>query len=63
MIGIDRLHPHMFRHGLAIHLLQNGVPIPVIAARVGHASIKTTIETYLLITPELQRKFVGNVLR
>jgi integrase/recombinase XerD len=53
----------MFRHGLAIHLLQNGVPIPVIAARLGHASIKTTMETYLVITPELQRKFVENVLR
>jgi len=63
MIGIDGLHPHMFRHGLAIHLLQNGVPIPVIAARLGHASIKTTMETYLVITPELQRKFVENVLR
>jgi len=63
MIGIDGLHPHMFRHGLAIHLLQNGVPIPVIASRLGHASIKTTLETYLVITPELQRKFVENVLR
>jgi integrase len=35
----------------------------VIAARLGHASIKTTMETYLVITPELQRKFVENVLR
>jgi integrase len=48
---------------LEIHLVQNGMPIPVIAAQLAHASIKTTMETYLVITPELQRKFVENVLR
>ena len=32
--GID-VHPHMFRHGLAIHLLENNVPIPIISAGLG----------------------------
>lgn len=52
------IHPHMFRHGLAIHLLQKGVPIPVISARLGHASTTTTINYYLVITPELQRQII-----
>ena len=55
--GID-VHPHMFRHGLAIHLLNQGVPIPVISARLGHSSVLTTMRYYLVITPEIQRQFI-----
>jgi integrase/recombinase XerD len=40
--GID-VHPHMFRHGLAIYLLENNVPIPIISARLGHSSVLTTM--------------------
>lgn len=63
MVGIEKIHPHMFRHGLAIHLLENHVPIPVISARLGHSSTKTTIDSYLVITPEIQRQFVSSALR
>lgn len=55
------LHPHMFRHGLAIYLLYNkNIPgnlesrLKMIAARLGHSSINVTIRYYLVITPELQ---------
>jgi integrase/recombinase XerD len=54
----QHIHPHMFRHGLAIHLLQKGIPIPVIAARLGHASSTTTMRYYLVITPDLQRQII-----
>ena len=54
-----KVHPHMFRHGLAIHLLEQGVPIPVISARLGHSSVLTTMRYYLVITPEVQRQFVA----
>ena len=27
------VHPHMFRYGLAIHLLNQNVPTPIISAR------------------------------
>ena len=57
MTGID-IHPHMFRHGLAIHLLENNVPIPIISARLGHSSVLTTMRYYLVITPEVQRQFM-----
>ena len=54
-----KVHPHMFRHGLAVHLLEQGVPIPVISARLGHSSVLTTMRYYLVITPEVQRQFVA----
>lgn len=59
----DNIHPHMFRHGLAIHLLKHHVPLPIIAARLGHSNIRTTIDNYLVITTELQRQFVTQALR
>ncbi|MDG6912445.1 MAG: site-specific integrase [Nitrososphaerota archaeon] len=61
MTGIQ-VHPHMFRHGLAIHLLESNVPIPIISARLGHSNILTTLRYYLVITPEVQRQFVAGKL-
>lgn len=55
------LHPHMFRHGLAIYLLYNkNIPgnlesrLQTIAARLGHSNINITMKYYLVITPEIQ---------
>lgn len=55
------LHPHMFRHGLAIYLLYNAnIPgnlesrLHTIAARLGHKNTNITMKYYLVITPELQ---------
>lgn len=59
--GIPDIHPHKFRHGLAIHLLQQGVPIPVISARLGHASVYVTMQMYMKVTPEIQAEMVKNV--
>lgn len=61
-LKIDRrLTPHMFRHGLAIHLLANGINIKVIAARLGHANVFTTMNYYLVVTPDVQRALLKNV--
>jgi integrase/recombinase XerD len=57
-----KVHPHMFRHGLAIHLLESNVPVPIISARLGHSNILTTLRYYLVITPEVQRQFVAGKL-
>jgi len=59
--GIENIHPHMFRHGLAIHLLNNEVPIPVISARLCHANVFVTMQHYMKITPEMQRGFLDKV--
>ena len=60
-LGMD-LHPHMFRHGLAIYLLQHGVSDKIIARRLGHSSAATTIKYYMVITPEIEREALRGVL-
>ena len=60
-IGMS-LHPHMFRHGLAIYLLQHGVSDKIIARRLGHSSATTTIKYYMVITPEIERDALKGIL-
>lgn len=38
--------PHDLRHTHASWLIERGVPLPVIQIRLGHESIKTTVDTY-----------------
>lgn len=61
LASIDDVHPHKFRHGLAIHLLNSKVPIPIISARLGHSTTRVTQDMYLKITPEIQRQFLDNI--
>ena len=56
------LHPHMFRHGLAIYLLQHGVSDKIIARRLGHSNALTTIKYYMVITPEIEREALKGIL-
>ena len=35
--------PHSFRHTIAMHMLESGIPLPVIKTFLGHASIATTM--------------------
>lgn len=42
----DRKNPHLFRHHMAVTMLKNGVPQPVITQALGHTS-PTSIESYL----------------
>lgn len=41
-----RVHPHGLRHSLAFQLANDGVPLHVIQAQLGHASLATT-NTYI----------------
>lgn len=38
--------PHNFRHHFAVELLQNDVPIDVVARLMGHKNVRTTEESY-----------------
>jgi len=51
--------PHSFRHSIAVHMLESGVPLPVIQAFLGHATISSTM-IYTTVTPELADKYLAN---
>lgn len=36
------VHPHLFRHSIAMHLYQNGVPLTLISQWLGHSRLETT---------------------
>src|SRR6266478_5171471 len=37
---------HSLRHTHTSHLLADGVPLPVVSARLGHSSVRVTAEIY-----------------
>lgn len=41
-----KVHPHIFRHSRAIHMLMNGADIRVVKDHLGHKNIATTINIY-----------------
>ncbi|MDR1185755.1 MAG: site-specific integrase [Coriobacteriales bacterium] len=49
--------PHSFRHSVATHMLESGVPLPAIKAFLGHASISTTM-VYAATSPELVARYL-----
>jgi integrase len=44
---------HSLRHSHASWLIADGVPMPIVQARLGHESIQTTIGTYTHLTPDV----------
>lgn len=47
-----RVHPHELRGVYATFLIDNGVPVAVVANLLGHADIKTTLEHYHKLNAE-----------
>ena len=56
-ILIKSIHPHVFRHSKAMHLLESGVNLIYIRDFLGHSSVTTT-EIYAKCNPELKRKYI-----
>jgi len=49
--------PHSFRHSIAMHMLESGIPLPVIKTFLGHVSISTTM-IYASANFELVNKYL-----
>jgi site-specific recombinase XerD len=49
--------PHTFRHSIAMHMLESGIPLPVIKTFLGHVSIATTM-IYASANYELVNKYL-----
>lgn len=55
--------PHDLRHSHAALLIANGVPMPAISQRLGHASIKTTFDTYGYLLPRVEEELLKGLDR
>jgi len=61
LVGIRHIHPHMFRHGLAMFLQSQGVPIEVISFRLAHSSTRITLETYARMSATQERSIIESL--
>lgn len=55
-----KISPHTIRHTTAMHLLQSGVDLSVIAMWLGHESINTT-HGYMLADIEMKKRALGKM--
>lgn len=59
--GIGKLRPHELRHSYATLMLAAGIPIEVVSAQLGHASIRITADTYAHVG-EAQREIATEAM-
>lgn len=57
----ENVHPHLFRHSLAMSLYQNGVDLSLISQWLGHANIETTL-VYAHADTEIKRKAIEKAI-
>ena len=55
--GLPPMHPHMLRHACATHMLDNGAPLTVIRALLGHAKLSTTAQYAFVSTGLMQKAY------
>ena len=53
--GVGRRRFHASRHTAATLMLNNGVPLEVVSATLGHAGLAITADVYAKVRPDLQR--------
>jgi integrase len=58
IIGMRHLHPHQWRHGLAMHLQRQGVPIEVISFHLAHSGTSITLSTYARMSASQEKSML-----
>lgn len=53
----ENVHPHLFRHSLAMSLYRNGVQLSLISQWLGHANVETTL-IYAHADTEIKRRAI-----
>lgn len=53
-----RVYPHLIRHTMATHLLEQGAPLPMIQEMLGHSRLETT-QIYTQVNPADLKKWVN----
>jgi len=61
--GVPRIRFHDLRHAHATFLLRQGVHPKVVSERLGHASVRLTLDTYSHVLPDTQGEAVRAVER
>ena len=56
--GVKRIRIHDFRHSHASYLINKGIIISVVAARLGHSDVATTLNTYSHLYPSTEKEAV-----
>lgn len=57
--GVKKILLHEFRHSHASYLINKGVSPLVVAQRLGHSSVSTTLDTYSHLYPSKQEEVVA----
>lgn len=55
--GVRNVHPHRFRRTLATNMINNGAPIQIVQAILGHEDIRTTQVYYTVCQENVKRSY------
>ena len=59
--GVEKAHPHKFRHTFATDMAKKGVPVEIIQALLGHTNINTTM-IYVKMNEEQIRSYFNRLV-
>ncbi|PRT05149.1 hypothetical protein C6356_17025 [Bacillus wiedmannii] len=54
-VGLPQIRVHDLRHTHATMLIEQNVNVKLISSRLGHASIKTTLDIYSHVLPSMDK--------
>ncbi|PHE06012.1 hypothetical protein COF56_06355 [Bacillus wiedmannii] len=54
-VGLPQIRVHDLRHTHAAMLIKQNVNVKLISSRLGHASIKTTLDIYSHVLPSMDK--------